>query len=174
MLRHTCLIYVAAVFAVCNLAGCKTTKQTSTMQVERSQIVDSSFLINTEEVLTIDYFDDELTGLVPFDIEQLQTRDSLVIPVKSKGIDLEMVVKKTGISYNTKVKPVARSKLQKQENSQIEYENKMKERRKEEEKVIEKPSGFRFPWWMWILLIIAAIITVLRLLKVIQNPLKLF
>jgi len=174
MLRHTCLIYVAAVLAACNLAGCKSTKQTSSKQIERESVIDSALRINTNEVLTTDYFDDEISGFVPMDFTRLQDLDSVVIPVKSKGVEMEMVVKPSGISYHTKVKPVARSKLQKQEERTQTSQTKVKEEIKEKEKVKTKPSGFRFPWWMWVALIIAAIILVLRLLKVIQNPLKLF
>lgn len=156
------------------MTACKSTNQTSSKQVERESIIDSSLLISTDEVLTTDYFDDEISGFVPFDFTRLKDLDSLVIPVKSRGVELEMVVKPSGISYHTKVKPVARSKLQKTESRESETKTKVKEASQEKEKVKEKPSGFRFPWWMWVALIIAAIILVLRLLKVIQNPLKLF
>ena len=155
------------------LGACKTVKSTSSQQSKVVTDTDSLTKELMTSLHTIEYFNDEISGFIPIRINEIPDYDSLIIPVRSKGIDMELIVKRTGITYNTKVKPVARSSLQKQVAKETSSQSNVSAVVKEQSKEVVKPASFRLPWWLWLILILVALFSIARLLNIIKNPLKI-
>jgi Mg2+/citrate symporter len=144
------------------ICGCKSIKVSRQKQLDKEEKSEHLRELLQSRTEVVEYFDETLKGAVPIRLSDLQDDDSLIIPVESKGLKLDLVVKPDGVSYQARVKPVARSSLSSETKEKETTKTETKEVVTEKTKEVQKPSGIRLPWWIWIILIVIVIIFILR------------
>lgn len=148
------------------LSSCKTVKRSSSQSSQSTRTETEAILTNRElKVETLNY-GDTLQGLIPIRIPR--GSDPITIPVESGGIALELTLTDSTVGYRAVAKPVARSQLSYGE-SKTEDRRRETEERSEQASDVEKKSR-GFPWWIWVVVILAAALAVARFLLKIKLP----
>lgn len=155
--------------ALIGLSSCGSTKRVTSSQVEVVEEKQEKTFEKETVFQVIDYYGDTMSGTIPLrPLSQIPQ----VIPVRSTGIDLELTLTDTGLTYKAVARPVARSSLTKETEKATESDYKKTE--ETSEKVTEKRKAFSLPWWIYGIVITAMIIAILRVLNITKNPFKWF
>lgn len=146
------------VLALLVLSSCKTVKRSSSQSSQSSRTETEAILVNRELKLETFNYGDTLQGLIPIRIPRGSA--PITIPFESQGIALELTLTDSTVGYRAVAKPVARSQLSYGESKTEDRSVKTEEQTSEAESVEKKSWGF--PWWVWLIAIIAAALAVLR------------
>ena len=134
------IILITAIYLLCACGTVQKAKSRVSFSEEREAAIE----INRQKMfLQTEHYGDTLIGTIPY---KTLGRLPIVIPVRSKGIDLELTITDTDISYRSIARPVARSSLrygsQKTTASQSN-----KARGDAEASEVKKKRAL--PWWVW-------------------------
>lgn len=152
------MLYVVLLLAL----SCKSVEKTKSQTSGKREYAEVAL---SERVSgTVETFGDTLTGMIPL---RALTKIPQVIPVRSSGIELELSITDTSISYMAVARPVARSTLSWESTADTVH---VTEEIQESSSYVEK-KGFQFPWWVWAVGIVAVVLAVLMKF---YNPFKRF
>lgn len=122
-----------------------------------------SYLRN--DSLTTEWFDDQLQGTLPLPkLGKLPT----VISISSQGIDLDLSLTDSSLTYKAVSKPVARSSLQ--SNTVLNQEKESEESDSSQESKEVERTSWKLPWWVYVIIIIGVLILAGRAIKKIKIP----
>ena len=151
-------LIITLVLALLIFSSCKTVKRSSSQSSQSSRTETEAILTNRELKLETLNYGDTLRGLVPIRIPRGSA--PITIPVESQGIALELTLTDSTVGYRAVAKPVARSQLSWEENQTEDRRRETEEQSSETATVEKKSRGF--PWWVWLIAIVAAALAVLR------------
>ena len=160
------LILTLALFLI--VCACGSVKKLKTKWSYKRDLKEEVERLRESMKLEVLEYGDTLTGTIPL---RALGRMPMVVPVRSKGLELELTITDSTLSYKSIARPVARSSLswegERQSSSQA-----IKTTETSEEKSKER-KAFTPPWWLIVGIVLAVAVLVLRLLNIISNPFKL-
>jgi len=151
-------LIITLVLALLILSSCKTVKRSSSQSSKSSRTETEAILVNREMKLETKHYGDTLKGLIPLRIPRGSV--PITIPFESQGIALELTLTDSTVGYRAVAKPVARSQLSYGESKTEDRSVTVEEQSSETAEVEKKSRGF--PWWVWLIAIVAAALAVLR------------
>lgn len=160
------LVTGAGIAAVLLVGSCKSTRHVYEEQkMESSRKEESSIVGNVSRQLNTEYLGDSLTGRMPL---PYTVPRSAQYQVKAGGITLDLTIQDSTLTYRAVAKPVARSTLiQEDSTSQT---TKLNEDGLLVEKKSETKKKVGLPWWIWPILLVVLLLTVLGLLRKFKIP----
>jgi len=154
-------IVIFSVFILA-LLSCKTVEKSSSSATGSKESYTTSMSERVSE--TVETFGDTLYGIVPI---RPVGKIPQVIRVRSSGIELELSVTDTSVTYRAVARPVARSTLSYA--STADTDTVVEESKTADTKVTKK--GFQLPWWIYV---VGIGVLVLVVLNKFYNPFKRF
>lgn len=149
---------ILMLFLLLVLSSCRTVRKSTAESSRSSRIETEAIQVGRELKLERFEFGDTLTGLIPIRIPR--GSPPVTIPVESGGIVLELTLTDSTVGYRAVARPVARSQLSYGENKTEDRRRETEDRSETTEEVERKSRGF--PWWVWLIAVIAAALAVLR------------
>lgn len=160
------LVTGAGIAAVLLISSCKSTRQVYEEQkLESSRKEETSIVGNVSRSLETEYLGDSLIGRMPLPYTVPRAAQ---YQIESGGITLDLTLSDSSLSYRAVAKPVARSTLiQEDSTSQT---SKLNEDGLLVEKKSETKKKVGLPWWIWPILIVVLLLTVLGFLRKFKIP----
>ncbi|AEL23849.1 hypothetical protein [Cyclobacterium marinum] len=160
------LILTLALFLI--VCSCGSVKKLKTKWSYKRDLKEEVEHLRESMKLEVLEYGDTLTGTIPL---RALGRMPMVVPVRSKGLELELTITDSTVSYKSIARPVARSSLSWEGEEQNSYKS-LEEDDTGKEAVVER-KAFSPPWWLIVVGVLVVAVIVLRLLNIISNPFKL-